>query len=125
MFNFVRTTVYYTLVVCYHSQSKREKGNKKRREVAIYMSGMCRTSLLNLKCLPMSGNGGQCVHVPFILSTYLLSRSECTSLQHRRGGKENKQVKHEYLTSSQSDEGIHHHNTSKCSTQYVPLFIRH
>ena len=30
MFNSVRTTVYYTLVVCYHAQSKREKGNKRR-----------------------------------------------------------------------------------------------
>jgi len=26
----VRTTVYYTLVVCYHAQSKRETGNKRR-----------------------------------------------------------------------------------------------
>ena len=33
---------------------------------------------------------------------------------HRRGGKEDKQVKqHDYVTSSQSDEGLHHHNTSK------------
>ena len=32
IFNFECTTVYYTLVVCYHSQSKWEKGNKKRRE---------------------------------------------------------------------------------------------
>ena len=32
IFNSVRTTVYYTLVVYYHAQSKREKGNKKRRE---------------------------------------------------------------------------------------------
>ena len=32
MFNSVHTTVYYTLVVCYHVQSKREKGNKKRRK---------------------------------------------------------------------------------------------
>ena len=31
MFNSVRSTVYYTLVECYHAQSKREKGNKKRR----------------------------------------------------------------------------------------------
>ena len=31
MFNSARTTVYYTLVVCY-AQSKREKGNKKRME---------------------------------------------------------------------------------------------
>ena len=30
MFNFLRTTVYYTLVVCYHAQSKWEKGIKKR-----------------------------------------------------------------------------------------------
>jgi len=26
----VRTTVYYTLVVCYHAQSKQEKENKRR-----------------------------------------------------------------------------------------------
>ena len=32
MFNCVRTTVYYAPVVCYHAQSKREKGNKKRSE---------------------------------------------------------------------------------------------
>ena len=30
MFNSVRTTVYYTLVVCYHAQSKGEKGNKRK-----------------------------------------------------------------------------------------------
>ena len=30
MFNSVRTTVYYTLVVCYHAHSKQEKGNKRR-----------------------------------------------------------------------------------------------
>jgi len=30
MFNSVRTTVYYTLVVYYHAQSKGEKGNKRR-----------------------------------------------------------------------------------------------
>jgi len=30
MFSCVLTTVYYTLVVCYHSQSKQEKGNKRR-----------------------------------------------------------------------------------------------
>ena len=30
MFNFVRTIVYYTLVVCYHAQSKQEKENKRR-----------------------------------------------------------------------------------------------
>ena len=40
--------------------------------------------------------------------------SECTRSPHRRGGKEDKQVKqHDYVTSSQSDEGLHHHNTSK------------
>ena len=40
--------------------------------------------------------------------------SECTSSPHRRGGKEEKQVKqHDYVTSSQSDEALHHHNTSK------------
>ena len=32
MFNSVRTTVYYTLVVCYHAKSIREKRNKKMRE---------------------------------------------------------------------------------------------
>ena len=32
MFNSVHTTVYYTLVVCYHAQSKLEKANKKRKE---------------------------------------------------------------------------------------------
>ena len=32
MFNCVRTTVYYTLVVCYHAQSKGEKGNKRRED---------------------------------------------------------------------------------------------
>ena len=30
MFNFAHTTVYYTLLVCYHAQSKWEKGNKRR-----------------------------------------------------------------------------------------------
>ena len=30
VFNSVRTTVYYTLAVCYHAQSKWEKGNKRR-----------------------------------------------------------------------------------------------
>ena len=30
LFNSVRSTIYYTLVVCYHAQSKREKGNKRR-----------------------------------------------------------------------------------------------
>ena len=30
MFNSVCNTVYYTLVVCYHAQSKGEKGNKRR-----------------------------------------------------------------------------------------------
>ena len=45
-------------------------------------------------------------------STHLLSRSECTSSPHRRSGKEDKQVKQrDYVTSSQSDEGPHHHNT--------------
>ena len=29
---YARITVYYTLVVCYHAQSKWEKGNTKRRE---------------------------------------------------------------------------------------------
>ena len=29
MLNSVRTTAYYTLVVCYHAQSIREKGNKR------------------------------------------------------------------------------------------------
>ena len=58
MFNFVCTTVYYTLVVCYHAQSKRKKGNKKRREGS-YLRDMCMTSLLNLACLLMSGNVGQ------------------------------------------------------------------
>ena len=61
----------------------------------------------------MSGNVGQCVHVTFENSTYILSRSECTSSPHRRGGKEYKQVKqHDYVTSSQSDEGLKPHNTS-------------
>ena len=32
LFNSVCTTIYYTLVLCYHAQSKVEKGNKKRRE---------------------------------------------------------------------------------------------
>ena len=32
MFNSVCTTVYYTLIVCYHAQSIRDKGNKKMRE---------------------------------------------------------------------------------------------
>ena len=32
MFNSVRTTVYYTLVVCYHAKSKGEKRNKRRRD---------------------------------------------------------------------------------------------
>ena len=32
MFNSVCTTVHYTLLVCYHAQSKGEKGNMKRRE---------------------------------------------------------------------------------------------
>ena len=32
MFNFVRTTVYYTLVMCYHAQSKWQKGKIKKRE---------------------------------------------------------------------------------------------
>jgi len=32
MFNSVRTTVYYTPVVCYRAQSKGEKENKKRRK---------------------------------------------------------------------------------------------
>ena len=38
---FVRITVYYTLVVCYHAQSKWEKGNTKRREGSYnYMGGL-------------------------------------------------------------------------------------
>ena len=32
MFNSARTTVYYTLIVCYQAQGKRNKANKKRRE---------------------------------------------------------------------------------------------
>ena len=32
MFNSVRTTLYCTLVVCYHATSKGEKENKEKRE---------------------------------------------------------------------------------------------
>ena len=41
IYNFVSTIVYFTLVVCYHAQSKQKKGNEKREEgIAIYMCGM-------------------------------------------------------------------------------------
>ena len=58
--------------------------------------------------------------------SYRLSRSESTSSPHR-SGKEDKQVKqHDYVTSSQYDQGLHHHKTSKIfSTLYAPLFITH
>ena len=111
MFNFVCTSVYDILVLCSHAQSKWEKGNK-RMKAAIYMGGMWQTSLQNFACLPMSENVGQLWNM--YQSTYLLSSSECTSSPHRGSGKEDKQVKqHDYTTSSQSDEGLHHHNTSK------------
>ena len=76
----------------------------------------------------MSGNVGQCVHLPFQLSTYRLSRSESTSSPHRRSGKKDKQVKqHDYVTSSQSDQGLHQ-NTSKMfnsvrTTVYYTLVV--
>ena len=61
----------------------------------------------------MNGNVGKCAHVPFRLSTYQLSRSESTSSPHRRSGKKDKQFKqHDYVTSTQSDQGQHHLNTS-------------
>ena len=57
-------------------------------------------------------------------STYSLIRSECTSSSHRRGGKEDKQVKqHDYVTSSQSDKDQHHHNTSKMSVRITVDYI--
>ena len=77
----------------------------------------------------MSGNVGQCVHLPFQLSTYGLSRSESTSSPHKRSGKKDKQAKqHDYVTSSQSDEGLHHLNTSKMfnsvrTTVYYTLVV--
>ena len=61
-------------------------------------------------------------------STYSLSSSECTSSPHR-SGKKDKQVKqHDYVTSPQSDEGLHHHNTSKMfnfvrTTVYYTLVV--
>ena len=65
MFNSVRTTVYYTLVVCYHAQSKWEKGNKKRREGSYLHEWHVSNFLTKFVYLPKSGNVGQCVHVPF------------------------------------------------------------
>ena len=53
--------------------------------------------------------------------------SECTSSPHRRGEKEDKQVKqHDHVTSTQSDEGLYHHNTFKVSpriTIYYTLLL--
>ena len=58
--------VYYILAVCYHAQSKwEERKLGKGGKVAIYMSGKCRTFLLNFVCLPKSVNVRQCVNVPF------------------------------------------------------------
>ena len=52
--------------------------------------------------------------------------------QERKSGKEDKQVKqHNYVTSSLSDEGLNHHNTSKmfnfvCTTvYYTPVVCNH
>ena len=81
----------------------------------------------------MSVNVGQVyMHVPFQLSTYSLNRSESTSSTHRRSGKEDKQVKqHDYATSSLSDQGLHHHNTSKMfnsvrtTVYYTPVVCYH
>ena len=61
---FVRITVY-ALVVCYHAQRKWEKGNMKRREGSYLHEWHVMNFLLNLACLPLSGNVGQCVHVSF------------------------------------------------------------
>ena len=51
----------------------------------------------------------------------------CIYHAHRRGGKEDKQVKQQdYVTSSQFDEGLHHHNTSKMFvriTAYYTLVV--
>ena len=56
MFNSVHTTVYYTLVVCYHGQNKQEKGNKKRREGSLHVTN-CLTkpcmSVYEWKCRTM------------------------------------------------------------------------
>ena len=42
------------------------------------------------------------------------SNHKLTTSQNRGSGKEDKRVKqHDYATSSQSDQGLHHHNTSK------------
>ena len=79
--------------------------------------------LTKLACIPISGNVGQCVCVPFLLSTYSLSRSKSTSSPHRRSGKKDKQVKQHENVTSQSDEGLHRPTPVKCSTLYVPLFI--
>ena len=58
--------------------------------------------------------------------------SECTSSPHRRPGKKDKQVKqHDYVISSQSDEGLHQLNTRKmlnsvCTTvYYTPVVCHH
>ena len=49
MFNFVCTTVYYTLVVCCHAQSKGEKGNKRRE--GSYLHGWHVTNFLTKACM--------------------------------------------------------------------------
>ena len=58
MFNSVRITVNYKLVVCYHDQRNERKERGK-------VDNMRPTASLNLACHPMTGNVGQCVHVPF------------------------------------------------------------
>ena len=62
----------------------------------------------------------------------MLSRSESTSSPHTRSGKKDKQVKqHDYVTSSQSDQGLHHLNTKKMfnsvrtTVYYTPVVCYH
>ena len=73
---------------------------------------------------------GQCVYTSTILIVNLPAECESISSPHR-SGKKDKQVKqHDYITSSQSDKGLHHHNTSKmfnsvCTTIYYTQVVRY
>ena len=50
MFNYIPTTVYYTLVVCCHAQRNGEKRNKKRREGS-YLHEWHLTNCLSKPCM--------------------------------------------------------------------------